>query len=212
MRWPRVSPHNLSGQIPWQKVQTGVYDGRWGTDTIRVVVAGELPREPSDTRRCTCSAPRRNWWNSGAVPTSSARPTPAPWNAVRATSRGGVCHVVYDGGLPAPVRRRRLSNDLTPAERREALESLPPNQRPGSAAISAAGGTLGSPLRRANPGVPGAGSQRAPDCLLQAAAAEVSGTEPQSGCLGDPCRPIRDSRPPPMTSIRGLKSDLAGGC
>jgi hypothetical protein len=37
--------HNLSGQVPWQKVQAGVYDCQWGTDTIRVVVAGELPRE-----------------------------------------------------------------------------------------------------------------------------------------------------------------------
>src|SRR6201996_3885199 len=39
-------PQNLSGQVPWQRVQAGVYDCRWGTDTIRVVVAGELPREP----------------------------------------------------------------------------------------------------------------------------------------------------------------------
>jgi hypothetical protein len=38
-------PHNLSGQVPWQQCQAGVYDCRWGTDTIRVVVAGELPRE-----------------------------------------------------------------------------------------------------------------------------------------------------------------------
>ncbi len=38
-------PQNLSGQVPWQKVQEGVYNCRWGTDTIRVVVAGELPRE-----------------------------------------------------------------------------------------------------------------------------------------------------------------------
>src|SRR5436190_7839091 len=38
-------PHNLSGQVPWQQRQAGVYDCRWGTDTIRVVVAGELPRE-----------------------------------------------------------------------------------------------------------------------------------------------------------------------
>jgi hypothetical protein len=38
--------HNLSGQVPWQRVQAGVDDCRWGTDTIRVVVAGELPREP----------------------------------------------------------------------------------------------------------------------------------------------------------------------
>src|SRR5579884_1577973 len=38
-------PHNLSQQILWQRVQPGVYDCRWGTDTVRVVVAGELPRE-----------------------------------------------------------------------------------------------------------------------------------------------------------------------
>ncbi len=42
-------PHNLSQQVPWQKVQAGVYDCRWGTDTIRVVVAGELPREPHNS-------------------------------------------------------------------------------------------------------------------------------------------------------------------
>jgi hypothetical protein len=39
-------PHNLSQQVQWQRVQAGVYDCRWGTDTIRVVVAGELPLEP----------------------------------------------------------------------------------------------------------------------------------------------------------------------
>src|SRR5438552_16000558 len=39
-------PHNLSGQVPWQQRQAGVYDCRWGPDTIRVVVAGGLPREP----------------------------------------------------------------------------------------------------------------------------------------------------------------------
>jgi hypothetical protein len=38
-------PHNLSGQVPWQERQAGVYDCRWGTDVVRVVVAGELPRE-----------------------------------------------------------------------------------------------------------------------------------------------------------------------
>ena len=38
-------PHNLAGQTPWQQRQAGVYDCRWGLDTIRVVVAGQLPRE-----------------------------------------------------------------------------------------------------------------------------------------------------------------------
>src|SRR5206468_2237098 len=38
-------PHNLSGQVPWQRTQAGVYDCRWGTDVVRVIVAGELPRQ-----------------------------------------------------------------------------------------------------------------------------------------------------------------------
>jgi MgtE intracellular N domain len=38
-------PHNLSGQVPWQQQQAGVYHCRWGTDEVRVIVAGELPRE-----------------------------------------------------------------------------------------------------------------------------------------------------------------------
>jgi hypothetical protein len=38
-------PHNLAAQVPWRQRQAGVYDCAWGTDTIRVVVAGELPRE-----------------------------------------------------------------------------------------------------------------------------------------------------------------------
>jgi hypothetical protein len=39
-------PQNLSNQVPWQRQQAGVYDCRWGLDVVRVVVAGELSREP----------------------------------------------------------------------------------------------------------------------------------------------------------------------
>ncbi|MHB1558938.1 MAG: hypothetical protein ACYC61_15920 [Isosphaeraceae bacterium] len=38
-------PRNLPREVPWQERGPGVYDCLWGTDTIRVVVAGELPRE-----------------------------------------------------------------------------------------------------------------------------------------------------------------------
>jgi hypothetical protein len=41
-------PQQLSSQVPWERVQDGVYDCRWGTDTIRVVVAGELSQEPQN--------------------------------------------------------------------------------------------------------------------------------------------------------------------
>jgi hypothetical protein len=37
-------PHNLAGQVPWAPVQPGVYDCRRGTDVIRVIVLGQLPR------------------------------------------------------------------------------------------------------------------------------------------------------------------------
>jgi hypothetical protein len=37
-------PQNLSGQVPWQVRRPGVYDCRWGLDTVRVVVANQLPR------------------------------------------------------------------------------------------------------------------------------------------------------------------------
>jgi hypothetical protein len=39
-------PQKLSTQVPWQEQQPGVYDCQWGLDTVRVVVAGQLPREP----------------------------------------------------------------------------------------------------------------------------------------------------------------------
>jgi hypothetical protein len=38
-------PHNLSGQVPWQERRAGVYHCVWGTDVVRVIVAGELSRE-----------------------------------------------------------------------------------------------------------------------------------------------------------------------
>ncbi len=38
-------PHNLSNQVPWQEQRAGVYHCRWGTDVVRVLVTGQLPRE-----------------------------------------------------------------------------------------------------------------------------------------------------------------------
>lgn len=38
-------PQKLSGQVPWQERQAGVYACQWGTNVVRVIVAGQLPRE-----------------------------------------------------------------------------------------------------------------------------------------------------------------------
>ena len=66
-------PHNLASVVPWQRAQAGVYDCRWGTDTIRVVVAGELPREAHNAPlHLFSAAPRRTWLSSAAAPTDVA--------------------------------------------------------------------------------------------------------------------------------------------
>ena len=38
-------PRNLLRKVPWQKQLEGVYDCNWGTDVVRIIVAGELSRE-----------------------------------------------------------------------------------------------------------------------------------------------------------------------
>jgi hypothetical protein len=37
-------PHNLAQEVPWVRVQQGVYDFTWATDVIRVLVLGQLPQ------------------------------------------------------------------------------------------------------------------------------------------------------------------------
>src|SRR5437588_12141749 len=60
-------PHNLAGQVPWQEQQPGVYDCHWGLDAVRVVVAGQLPREPQNAPLHLFSAsPQLMGFGSGA--------------------------------------------------------------------------------------------------------------------------------------------------
>src|SRR5260370_5060224 len=62
-------PHNLAGQVPWQRVQAGVYDCRWGTDTIRVVVAGAGSPGAHDAPLPLFTAPPGfNWFRRGTRP------------------------------------------------------------------------------------------------------------------------------------------------
>jgi hypothetical protein len=88
-------PHNLSSQVPWQERQPGVYDCRWGTDSVRVVVAGQLPRQPHNAPLHLCSAPRHSWSPSPAPPTGGARkPRACYWASCsrRFKGRASPCH------------------------------------------------------------------------------------------------------------------------
>jgi hypothetical protein len=122
-------PQTLSGRVPWEQVQAGVYDCRWGTDTIRVVVAGELPREPHNAPLHLFSAsPELVGFGGRAYQRRSER-----------TSR--LLMQLFEGfqveGLAMPFTmedfERQFAREhfrrLTPEQRQEALRTLTPKAR-----------------------------------------------------------------------------------
>ncbi len=145
-------PHNLSTEVPWQRIQNGVYDCRWGTDTIRVLVAGELPREPHNAALHLFSASpelvafgrsayRRRSENSSALleqlfdrlqgegfamwTMEDFQRQYAREHFPRLTSKEKL-EVLQ--ALP-PEERLALLQALTPGKQQEMLKALPPEER-----------------------------------------------------------------------------------
>ena len=134
-------PHNLSGQVPWQPRQTGVYDCRWGTDTIRVVVAGELPREAHNAPLHLFSASpdlvgfgqvayRRRSEDTSALLGQLFERLRGEGFAMSFTMEDFQRQYVKEH-FPqlAPEERQELLQSLPPEERRELLQSLPPEEQ-----------------------------------------------------------------------------------
>ncbi len=65
-------PHNLAQQVPWQRVQAGGMIAA-GARTRSACWWRASCRARHTMPRCTCSAPRRNWWASPPAPTGGAR-------------------------------------------------------------------------------------------------------------------------------------------
>ncbi|HYT92578.1 MAG TPA: hypothetical protein VEL76_27935, partial [Gemmataceae bacterium] len=122
-------PHNLAGQVPWQQRQAGVYDCRWGTDTIRVVVAGELPQEAHNAPlHLFSAAPNLVEFGRSAYQRRSER-----------TSRllGQLFERLQEEGFAMTFTmedfnreyNKKLFLKLTPEEQEEVFQSLPPERR-----------------------------------------------------------------------------------
>ncbi len=122
-------PHNLSGQVPWQRVQAGVYDCRWGTDTIRVVVAGELPQEAHNAPLHLFSAAPEVVEFGGSSYQRRSEQTSRLLGQLFEKLRGEGFAVSF---TMEDFNRQYVKEHfarLTPEERREALSSLPPEDR-----------------------------------------------------------------------------------
>jgi hypothetical protein len=122
-------PQQLSGQVPWQPVQAGVYDCTWGTDTIRVLVAGELSREPHNAPlHLFSAAPDLVGFGSRAYQPHSP-------------NTSGLLVELFEGleaeGFAMPYTMEDFQRDfvkkhfakLTPEAQKEVLQTLPPATR-----------------------------------------------------------------------------------
>jgi hypothetical protein len=123
-------PHNLAAsQLPWQERQPGVYDCRWGLDTVRVIVAGQLPREPHNAPLHLFSAsPELVGFASG-----SYRPRSGDSSGLLGQLFEGLRQEGFTMSFTMEDFRRQYAKEhfslLTPEEQREALELLTPEQR-----------------------------------------------------------------------------------
>jgi hypothetical protein len=122
-------PHNLAGQVPWQQVQAGVYDCRWGTDTIRVLVAGQLPREAHNAPLHLFSAsPELVSFGSGSYRQHSENTSALLRQLFERLQGEGLTMSFTMEDFQRQYVKEHFAQ-LTPEEREEVLRSLPPEQR-----------------------------------------------------------------------------------
>jgi hypothetical protein len=121
-------PHNLSGLVPWQERQAGVYDCRWGTDEVRVVVAGQLAREPHNAPLHLFSAsPELVGFGRSAYRQRAEHTSTVLGQLIETMQREGLAMYTMEDFQRDYIKRHFVK--LTPEEQREALEHLSPEQR-----------------------------------------------------------------------------------
>jgi hypothetical protein len=121
-------PHNLSGQVPWQGRQAGVYDCRWGTDLVRVIVAGELPREAHNAPLHLFSAsPELIGFGQAAYRRRSDETSLLLGQLFERLRGEGLAMAFTMEDFKRQYVKEHFAR-LTPEERREALQALPPEE------------------------------------------------------------------------------------
>lgn len=122
-------PHNLSGQVPWQERQAGVYDCQWGTDIVRVIAAGQLVRESHNAPLLLFStSPELASYAKGIYRPRSERTSLVLGQLFERFQREGLAmsYTMEDFIRDYYVER---FPELTADRQREALERLPPERR-----------------------------------------------------------------------------------
>jgi hypothetical protein len=122
-------PENLSGRVPWQEQHAGVYNCLWGTDEVRVIVAGQLPREAHNAPLHLFSASTELvGFGRGAYQQHSAKTSRLLGILFERFREEGFTMSFTMEDFEREYIKEHLPK-LTPKERREILEALPAKER-----------------------------------------------------------------------------------
>jgi hypothetical protein len=133
-------PDNLASQVPWQQRQAGVYHCQWATDQVRVVVAGQLPREAHNAPLHLFSAsPELVGFGRGAYQRRSETTSLLLGQLFeRLRGEGFVMSFTMEDFKRellvdylkklSPKEQRKALQSLSPEKRRELLKSWPPEE------------------------------------------------------------------------------------
>jgi hypothetical protein len=122
-------PHNLSGQAPWQQRQAGVYHCQWGTDVVRVIVAGELSKDPHNSPLHLFSAsPELVGFGQGAYRRRSKTTSELLGRLFKRFQAEGFAMSYTMADFKRDLVKERYEK-LTPEERLEFFQSLPEEER-----------------------------------------------------------------------------------
>ncbi len=122
-------PHNLANEVPWEAVSDGVYRCRRGTDVIRVVAAGELPRAAHNAPLHLFSAAAEQVaYGARHYRQRSAETSTLLYRLFRGYQTEGLAMPYTMEDFRRDVKKEFLQ-ELTPEERREILERLSPEER-----------------------------------------------------------------------------------
>lgn len=122
-------PHQLAQQVPWQQRQAGVYDCHWGTDVVRVVVAGELPLQAHNAPLHLFSAsPELVSFGRNAYRPRSENTSLLLRQLFEKFQGEGLTMSYTMEDFKRDYFKEKLSQ-MTPEERQQLLQSLPAEER-----------------------------------------------------------------------------------
>ena len=122
-------PHHLAQAVPWETLQSGVYECRRGTDVIRVVVAGQLARaEPNALLHLFSASEEQLDYGREHYHQRSRNTSTLLLQLLKGYQREGIAMPYTMEDFQRDYAKEHFK-DLTPEEQQELIQIMSPEQR-----------------------------------------------------------------------------------